>query len=67
MLTIPLQMDSWTKHLEAFKFWEFLRRIFLPSFLRYFDRNHAFYHVNEFSVVKMNFLLNIDTYFYPSL
>ena len=42
-------------------------KIFLPFFLRYFDWNHAFYYVNKFSVLKMNFLLNIDTYFYPSL
>ena len=40
-------------------------KIFIPSFLRYFDWNHAFNYVNKFSVLKMNFLLNIDTYFMP--
>ena len=39
--------------------WEKLK-IFLPSFLRYFDWNHAFYYVNKFSVLKMNFFLIVS-------
>ena len=42
-------------------------KIFLPFFLRYFDWNHAFYYVNKFSILKMNFLSNIDTYLSQSL
>ena len=84
-LLLPLQMDSWTKRLEAYphpsrwiaglsvrKLLSFCNsrekfKIFIPSFLRCFDWNHAFDYANINSVLKMNFLLNINTYFYPSL
>ena len=68
MLTLPRRIAG----LCVWKFLSFGKsgekfKIFLPSFLRYFDLNHAFYYVNKISVLKMNFLLNIDTYLYPSL
>ena len=68
---LPLP-SRWIAGLSVWKllsfgnFWE-NSKIFIRSFLRYFDWNHAFDYVNKFSVLKMNFLLNTDTYFYSSL
>ena len=60
-----LQMDSWTKCLEAFIFLSFLRnfKILLPfHFVIFCNIMYIFDYVKMNSVLKMNFLLNIDPY-----
>ena len=61
----PLQMDSWTKCLEVYIFLPFLTKIkILLSFL--FDVfcidniMYVLHYVKINSILKMNFLLNID-------
>ena len=61
----PLHMDSWTKCLEAYIFLSFLRKfkILLPFLFEVFWIDNIMYifdYVKMNSVVKMNFLLNID-------
>ena len=58
-------MDSWTKCLEAFIFLSLLRKfkILLPFLLEVFWIDNIMYifdYVKINSVLKMNFLLNID-------
>ena len=61
----PLQMDSWIKCLEAYIFLSFLRKfkILLPFLFEVFWIDNIMYifdYVKMNSVLKMNFLLNID-------
>ena len=63
-------MDSWTKCLKAFIFFSFLRKfkILLPFPFAVFSIDNIKYifdYVNMNSVLKMNFLLNIDPYLMP--
>ena len=60
-----LQVDNWTKCLEAFIFLSFLRKF--KTFLSFWTDNiiYLLYFARMNSVLKMNFLLNIDPYPIP--
>ena len=69
-ITSPsLQMNSFTKYLETFIFLSFLRKCkhFLPLLFEVFwmDIMRIFDDVKMNSVLKMNFLSNIDPYPIP--
>ena len=62
----PLQMDGWTKCLEAYIFLSFMGELkILLSFLWIDNIMYIFDYVKMSSVLKMNFLLNIDCPSYP--